>query len=461
MSSANLSFFLKDLKSQFSPEKILTDPEKCFAYNNDNGRQQGKADVVVFVDSVEEIRSLVLLCNQHQVPLTPRGGGTGTPGGAVPFSGGVVLSVERMNKILRVDPINRVMVVEPGVTDQAVQDAAAELGFFWAPDPGSAENCTVAGNLAYNAGGPRTVKYGATRENTLGLRAVTGMGDLITTGVATTKSAVAYDLTRLLIGSEGTLAIITEATLKLLPLPEAKHVLQVIYTDVYSAAQAIVRVMSQSVTPSALEFIDSKSVELLRKKGVTISEKAGALLIIEVDGPENTIANLAERVIHAVKGEGFIDIAHAKTQQEITQLWKARKTLSPALRDLAPNKINEDVVVPIGQLANFLDFLQQLSKRYQIMIVNFGHGGNGNIHVNFLIDAENKKEHQHAEQALIEMFDEVIRLGGTLSGEHGIGIEKKKFLSKAVDSNTMDLMLQIKKVFDPNGILNPGKIFPM
>ncbi|MCP4044140.1 MAG: FAD-binding protein, partial [Gammaproteobacteria bacterium] len=287
-----------------------------------------------------QILEIVRLCNQHRVPLVPRGRGTGTTGATVPLRGGLVLSLERMTRIIKADPDNRVMVVEPGVTNQAIQDSAAELGFFWPPDPSSSPFCTVGGNLAYNSAGPRAVKYGTPRENTLALRAVTGYGDEFRTGVYTSKGVVGYDLTRLLIGSEGTLAVITEATLKLTPQPETRRALRAVYSDIDSAARAIARIMAQPVTPAALEFIDGKGLELVRDStDIQLPDQAGSLLLIAVDGPSACIDGAIAAVRSAASGDGLMEFQAATRPEDTANLWAARQALSPALRSLAPKKI--------------------------------------------------------------------------------------------------------------------------
>lgn len=458
MSATNT--FLAALRTTLGSEQVLTNPSECAAYSHDDGRIKGQADVVVFANTTEQVQSVVRLCNQYQVPLTVRGGGTGTPGGAVPITGGLVLSIERLNKIIKLDSENRAMVVEPGVTNQQVQTAAAQIGMFWAPDPGSANNCMIGGNLGYNAAGPRALKYGSTRENTLALQAVTGTGEIINTGSYTTKSAIGYDLTRLLIGSEGTLAIITAATLKLLPLPETKQTIRAIYKDIQSAAQAILTLMSHPIQLCALEFVDDHATQLLCQHGVDLPEAAGALLMIELDGFAIAVQSEVQKVIQLASNPGLVEIKVASDAQESQQLWAARKALSPALRTLGLQKINEDIVIPVSQIANLLARLTTLAQQSDLKIVNFGHAGNGNIHVNILFDPQDPKASQRAIQCLSAMFDCVIELGGTLSGEHGIGAEKRDFMPRAIDTVSLGLMRQIKKIFDPNGILNPGKILP-
>jgi D-lactate dehydrogenase len=442
-------------------ENLLTDPSDCWPYGYDNSRRQALPDAVVMATDHDQVRRLVEFCHEQHIPLIARGRGTGTTGATVPDHGGIVLSMERMTRIIKMDPANRVMVVEPGITNQQVQDAAKEHGFFWSPDPTSAAFCTVGGNLAYNSAGPRTVKYGSTRDNVLGLRAITGDAREIRTGVYTTKGVVGYDLTRLLIGSEGTLAVITEATLKLTPLPEAKLTLQAVYRDMTSAAAAVSAIMAQPVIPCALEFIDGRAIEMIRSYSqATLPEGAGAMLMIEVDGPQAGLEQAAERVAEAARNDGAIDVTLAKTEEEVQRLWQTRKALSPALRKIAPKKINEDVVVPVSEIPALIDGLQALSQQYGITIVNFGHAGNGNIHVNLLVDPDDPEQMKNAEHCLDEVFTLVLKLNGTLSGEHGVGLEKRDFVAREIDATTLDLMRRIKAQFDPHNILNPDKKLP-
>lgn len=442
-------------------EALLTDPADCWPYGYDNSRRQCLPMAVAFVTSAEQVAAVVRICNEHRLPLTARGLGTGTTGATVPEPGGMVLSFERMNRILAIDPANRLAVVEPGVVNDDLQRAAAEHGFFWPPDPTSAAVCTIGGNLAYNAAGPKAVKYGTPRENTLGLSAVTGAGERLRTGVMTTKGVVGYDLTRLIIGSEGTLALVTEATLKLTPLPEAKRTLRATYRDIHSAAAAVAAIMAQPITPCALEFMDAAAIDMVRRfSDLGVPDGTGALLMIEVDGPADCVDAAAGDVGAAARNDGLIELAVAADKDEIAALWRTRKALSPALRHVAPKKINEDVVVPVGRIATFIDGLEHLSREHAITIVNFGHAGNGNIHVNLLVNPDDPDEMARAGMCLSAVFDLVVALGGTLSGEHGVGLEKRDFVDRELDPVAMDLMRAIKRQFDPNGILNPGKGLP-
>lgn len=432
-----------------------------WAYGGDNSRRHALPGAVAFATHHDQVVALVEVCNRFHLPLTCRGRGTGTTGATVPSPGGVVLSLERMADIIQMDAANRVMRVQPGATNQQVQQAAAAHGFFWPPDPTSAAYCTVGGNLAYNSAGPRAVKYGTPRENTLGLRAVAGDGRSLTTGVYTTKGVVGYDLTRLLIGSEGTLAVITEATLKLLPLAETRATLRAVYADMRAAAEAVARIMAQPAVPCALEFMDAAAIHLVRNHAsLELAEEAGALLLIEVDGQRACIEAAADAVAAAARGRGLLSLDHADDTDTTARLWAIRKALSPALRNAAPKKINEDIVVPVSRMPDLIDGLQALSRRFEIQIVNFGHAGNGNIHVNLLVDPAQPAQLERAGQCLEEVFDLVLKLQGTLSGEHGVGLEKKAFIDREIEPQTLALMRSIQRQFDPNGILNPGKMLP-
>jgi D-lactate dehydrogenase len=453
--------FLSTLKQQFKADELLHEEADRFAYGYDNSRRQATPSLVVLPSTQAQIQHLLALCHQHRIPVVARGSGTGTAGAAVPLNGAVALSTERLNRILRIDPDNRAMVVQPGVTNQQVQQAAAAHGFFWPPDPTSAAVCTIGGNLACNAAGPHAVKYGTPRDNVLGLRAVTADGRLLKTGSYTTKGVVGYDLTRLLIGSEGTLAVITEATLKLTPLPEKRITLRALYTDMTSAARAVSAIMAQPVTPATLEFMDGKALTMIRKAQQTdLPEQAGAMLMIEVDGSAASIEQDAQKVAATAKLEGCLEVMVADTEEKVAALWALRKALSPTLRTIAPKKINEDVVVPVSHIPDLISGLQLLGEKHAITIVNFGHAGNGNIHVNLLVNPDDAEEMTRADACLTEVFALVLKLEGTLSGEHGIGMVKRDFVTLEIDPVTLELMQKIKQQFDPHGILNPGKKLP-
>ena len=443
-----------------------TDASERLAYAYDNSRRLVVPDAVALPTTRGQVVALVRACRTHRVPVVARGRGTNTTGATVPVAGGVVVSFERMDAILAIRPDDRCAVVEPGVLNGELQRALQAHGLFWPPDPTSADFSTIGGNLACNAGGPRAVKYGASRDNVLALTAVTGAGELIHCGSATTKGATGYDLQRLLVGSEGTLALIVEATLKLAPLPPARRVLRALYRDVASAADAVARLMAQVVTPSMLEFMDGDCVRLAREHmlasggGGELPAGAGALLLVEADGDPDTLPHAIRALAQAAAGDGLVALDEAADEAARATLWSARKALSPALRTLAPGKINEDVVVPVSRIPELVAGVQALAREFKLPIVTFGHAGNGNLHVNLLFDPADAMQSQRAHDAVARVFALALSLGGTLSGEHGIGLAKRDFMPQAVDAPTLALMRQLKTVFDPDGILNPGKLLP-
>jgi len=438
-----------------------TDPGERLTYGYDNSRRQALPDAVALPTTREQVVALVRACRAHRVPVVARGRGTNTTAAAVPIEGGVVVSFERMQRILAIRPGDRCAVVEPGVLNGDLQRALAPHGLFWPPDPTSADYSTIGGNLACNAGGPRAVKYGASRDNVLALTAVTGTGELITCGSATTKGSTGYDLQRLLVGSEGTLALIVEATLKLAPRAPQRRAVRALYRDVASAAAAVARLMAQPATPSMLEFMDGDCVRLAREVGgADIPADAGALLMLEADGDAQTLPHAVEALLRAAEGDGLVSLDDAADANAAARLWAARKALSPALRTLAPGKLNEDVVVPVSRIPELVAGVQALAREFALPIVSFGHAGNGNLHVNVLFDPADAAQNARAHAAMARVFALALSLGGTLSGEHGIGLAKRDFMPQALDAPTLDLMRAVKRVFDPDGILNPGKLLP-
>ncbi len=452
------SRLISALQSLLGEEQVHTATADRISYSYDNSRISVLPQAVLFPTSGEQVAEIVQLCRQYHTPITARGRGTATTGAAVPVENGIILSTEQMRTILRVDPDNRLMVVEPGVTNLEVQQAAAEFKFFWAPDPGSSSFCTVGGNIACGSAGPHAVKYGTVRENILGLKAIIGTGRAIRTGTETTKWAAGYDLTQLLTGSEGTLAIITEATLKLLPKQPQKRMMRALYLDMQHAADAVATVMAQPTTPCALEFMDQNSLELIRSRlGDDFPDTAGAMLMIELDGSEHTINEALPIIEQAATNNGLVDFRIATDRQETKRLWYARKILSPRLREIAPKKINEDIVVPVSSIPEVISFIQHLAERFQLKIANFGHAGNGNLHTNLLVNPDDAAEMERAEACLEELFTKVIALKGAISGEHGVGLVKLPFVEKQFNETERQLMAGIKQLFDPDGILNPGK----
>ncbi|MBD7922640.1 FAD-binding oxidoreductase [Xanthomonas bonasiae] len=436
-----------------------TDDASRRSYGEDDSRRWALADAVALPQTRDQVQAIVRACREHRVPIVARGAGTGTAGAAVPFDGGVVLSFARMNRIVQLRPQDRCAVVEPGVLNGDLQQALAPHGLFWPPDPSSAEICSIGGNLSTNAGGPRAVKYGATRDNVLGVVAVTGAGELIRCGGAYTKDATGYDLSHLLVGSEGTLALIVEATLKLSPRPLAQAGLRAFYRDAGSAAAAVSRLMAQPTTPAMLEFMDRSAIALLRRNGSDVPE-AGAMLLIEADGDHDTLPYALQALGAAAEGDGLLSLDVATDGAARDRLWAARRALSPALRTIKPGKINEDVVVPVSRIPELVAGVEALAAEFELPIVAFGHAGNGNLHVNIMYAPDDAAETARAHAALPRLFALVLALEGTLSGEHGIGVAKRDYMAQAFDAATLDAMRAVKRALDPDGILNPGKVLP-
>ena len=441
-------------------DALLRGAAERLAYATDNSKREGLPDLVALPETHEQVVAAVQACAELGVPLIARGRGSNTTGASIAPDGGLVLSLERMQRILAIRPGDRAAVVEPGVVNGELQHALAAQGMFWAADPTSAPYASIGGNIACNAGGPRTLKYGSARDNLLALRAVDGRGRAFRCGAAVTKNSTGFDLVRLLAGSEGTLAIITEATLKLTPLAEARRGLRALFHSVDAAAAAVARLMAQPVLPTTLEFMDDAAVRLVRERGLTLPAQAQALLLLDVDGRAATLDDAVAALRAAAAGEGLLAFEAAGSEAELESLWAARRALSPALRSVAPDKINEDVVVPVSRIPDLLARVRALSAEHAIPIVCFGHAGNGNLHVNLLFDGAAPGVRLRAEACLNAVFGAVLDLGGTLSGEHGIGLAKRDFMARALDPTTLELMRAIKAQFDPGGILNPGKLLP-
>lgn len=453
---------LTAFRSALGTDRVFTDAATCTLYAHDETPRHVEPDAVLFPSSHDDVAALARIAFEHRIALTPRGAGSGNVGGALPAPGSVVVSFECMKRVLEFDPDNRLIVVESGVVTEEIDRIARSAGLFYPPDPGSSAYCRIGGNLAMNAAGPRAVKYGVTRDFVLGLRAVTGSGQEIRTGCRTTKGVTGYDLSRLLVGSEGTLALITEATLKLLPAPETVATLRVCYASNRDALDAVSRIMRQSVIPCALEFMDHRAIDAIRPTGAADDLPSGtrALLMVEADGAKEEVPRQIAILEKVLAGQGLLEIKSGFNHDDIKLLWTARKSLSQAVKRIAPLKLNEDVVVPISQLADFVDFIDEIAHEHQLAVVSFGHAGNGNLHVNLMVHPDDRDEMARAHAALDAIMQRVLELGGTLSGEHGIGTEKRRFVALEIDSATMAVMRNIKQQFDPHQLLNPGKLFP-
>lgn len=453
---------LDECRAALGKARVFDDAATLALYSSDETPKRVTPAAVVFPQHHDHVEALVQIALAHRVPLVARGAGSGNVGGALPVTGGIVVSFECMQRVLEFDPDNRLIVVEAGVTAETIDTLARTAGLFYPPDPGSGAYAHIGGNLAMNAAGPRAVKYGVTRDYVLGLRAVTGAGESIRTGCRTSKGVTGYDLTRLLVGSEGTLALITEATLRLLPAPEAISTLRVCFDSSRHAIDAVRRVMQQAVIPCALEFMDRHALAAIHATGTTADLPAGtqALLMVEADGAQADLPRQVAALKVALTGAGLLELRESLDRDDAARLWAARKSLSHAIKQIAPLKINEDVVVPISALPDFVDFLDGLGARHQLPIVSFGHAGNGNLHVNLMVHPDDADEMARTEQCLNQLMAKVLALGGTLSGEHGIGTEKRRFVPQEIDPATLALMRRIKQQFDPHALLNPGKLLP-
>jgi len=453
---------LAAFRSALGADRVFDDASTRALYAHDETPRHVEPEAVLFPASHADVAALVRIAFEHGVALTLRGAGSGNVGGALPAPGSVVVSFECMRRVLEFDPDNRLIVVEPGVVTDDIDRIARSAGLFYPPDPGSSAYCRIGGNLAMNAAGPRAVKYGVPRDYVLGLRAVTGDGREIRTGCRTTKGVTGYDLSRLLVGSGGTLALITEATLKLLPAPEAVATLRACFASNRAALDAVSRVMHQAVIPCALEFMDRHAIDAIRPTGAADDLPPGtrALLMVEADGAAQDLPRQIAVLEKTLAGEGLLDMRSGFTRDDIARLWAARKSLSHAVKRIAPLKINEDVVVPVSQLADFVDFIDHTAQAQRLPIVSFGHAGNGNLHVNLMVHPDDADEMRRARLAHEAIMLRALALGGTLSGEHGIGTEKRRLVAQEIDPATLGLMRAIKQQFDPHGLLNPGKLFP-
>jgi glycolate oxidase len=440
---------------------VHTDAESRQRYGVDALQIGHPADVVLLPGNTQDVAAIARLCNERRMPLVVRGAGTGYSGGAVPVRGGVVLSMERFDKILQIDVENLLAVVQPNVVTRALQDAVEARGLFYPPDPASLDKSSLGGNVAQCAGGPRTVKYGTTRRYVLALEAVLPTGEVIRTGGKTVKRVVGYDVTQLLVGSEGTLAILTEITLRLVPKPAVQATMQATFADMDDAVRAVSGLLAARVVPATVEIVDQQSIAAVERRLGRVVAPAGtaAMLIIEVDGVPGGVEEEAERVVRACHEARALSVTRAASEEDRARIWEARRELSFALRALAPRKINHDLVVPRGRVPELFSLVARVREKYRLQIPCFGHAGDGNIHVNLMVNPADSDEMARAGAAERELFEGVVALEGSISGEHGIGFSKAPFLDLELSSDAVALMRRIKHAFDPNGILNPGKLW--
>jgi glycolate oxidase len=454
--------FVARLREAVGNEHIRSDQDSLNAYGADALGIGHAPDLVVVPADTTEIASVARLCNEHRVPLVVRGAGTGYTGGAVPTRGGLVLSMERLNRILEIDEVNLLAVVEPNVITADLQRAVEARGLFYPPDPASLEKSSIGGNVAECAGGPRAFKYGTTKRYVLALEAVLPTGEIIETGSKAVKNVVGYDLTQLLVGSEGTLAIVTKITLRLIPKPPAAATLLAVFADIPAAVDAVTALIQRRVVPAAIELIDAASLDAVQEHtGQAIAPSGtGAALIVEVDGTRSAVDEEIDGVAEACREMGARRVTLAADDEERARVWDVRRQISLALRATGLLKINHDVVVPRGRVPELFTLVQDLREEYRLRIAAFGHAGDGNIHVNLMVDRANDDERARAQRAERVLFERVVALEGSISGEHGIGFAKAPYIGIELTSDEIALMKRLKAAFDPNDILNPGKIFP-
>jgi glycolate oxidase len=449
------------LRSIVGAENVLVDEERVEPYAGDALKEKFPPEAVVLPRSAPEVAAVMRLANELRFPITARGGGVGYTGGAVPVEGGIVIGTDRMNRIRQVSAEDLYVVTEPGVTTYALQQAVESVGLFYPPDPASYKNSYIGGNIAENAGGIRSAKYGVTKHYVLGLEVVLPTGEIVRTGGRTSKNVVGFDLTGLMCGSEGMLGIITEATLRLLPLPEATRTVRATFRTMTEACACPPAFTAARITPVAIEVLDRNAIRAVESEfAFGIDPEAGALLLVSVDGPAEQIEREARVVESVVKELGGYDVLRSESREEEDRLWDVRRALSPAIKKFGTLKFNEDVVVPRSRVPELIERVEEAGRRHQTFVVNFGHLGDGNIHVNFMCDRADPAAVARARAAVAETFAAAVELGGTISGEHGIGYVKAPYLGLALDPETVTAMRRIKQALDPLGILNPGKMFP-
>jgi glycolate oxidase len=455
---------VEELRALIGPESVTTEGEALKLYGQDETEDLVfEPEVVVKPANTQEVSAVLAFANRHRIPVTPRAGGTGLSGGALPIRGGILLSMERFNRILEIDQKNLQAVVEPGVITQKLQEAVEELGLYYPPDPASRGSCHIGGNLAECAGGPHAVKYGVTRDYVLGIEAVLPNGEIFTTGARVLKNVTGYNLTQLIIGSEGTLAIITKVMVRLIPLPKHRKVVLVAFGTLEDAAAAVATIFQRGITPSAVEFLERAAVKAAEERqGKRFPNgEAAAQLLIEVDGyHEEPLGEEIQVIAEAVEAHNAVDVLLAEDRAKVEEVWALRRGIGEAVKSISAYR-EEDTVVPRAKLPELVAGAKRICGGYGLTTICYGHAGDGNVHVNILKDALDQETWDRViDPAIRELFAFVVSLGGTLSAEHGIGFAQRSYMPIALSPVELRLMREIKKVFDPEGILNPGKVFP-
>ena len=454
---------IESLRNVCGKGNVLTGKVDLLAYSYDATADVPRAwpEVVALPQTAEQVQAIVNLARAHNAPIYPRGAGTNLSGGAIPLRQGIVLSMQRMNRIVEIDPANLTATVEPGVVIQALNDAVAPHGLIYPPDPGTVATATMGGSVAENSGGLRGLKYGVTKHYVMGMEVVLASGERVHFGGKTVKNVTAYDFANLFVGSEGTLGIITSITVKLIPAPKFRRTMLAWFSSIEAAGNTVAGIIGLQVIPATLEIMDQMTIRTVEEYShIGLPTDAEALLLIEVDGMADPVVEQeAEAVIHAVTANGG-KLRQAASAAERDQLWAARRAALPALASLNNTVVLEDATVPRSRITEMLVALAGIGKRYQLVMGTFGHAGDGNLHPTILADKNNEDEIARVHKAVAEIFDTALGLGGTLTGEHGIGIAKMRFLRKEIGENGVDLMRTIKNALDPTHLLNPGKLVP-
>jgi glycolate oxidase len=440
---------------------LADSPEALTLHGYDAANVLVRPDMVAYPRDAAQIAAVMRLANAERFPVVPRGAGAGFSGGALAVRGGLILNLGRLNRILAIDEENLTADVEPGVITGVVHAAVEERGLFYPPDPASSDYCSIGGNIAENAGGPRAFKYGVTEHYVLGLEVITPTGALINAGGRTIKNVAGYNLLKLFIGSEGTLGIVTRAVLRLIPKPKMERTARLFFADVEAAARTVSAIIAAKVVPATIELMDGGSLRAVRDfLGADIDPACGAMLLVRVDGHPAACEDEAREVAAIARAHGCIGVAVAGDETQEREIWRIRKSLSPAVGKMANTKLNEDVVVPRSRIPDLVAAASRIGAERGILIVNFGHAGDGNIHVNFMYDRFDPRQRDEVVAGVAELMRIVVDMGGAITGEHGVGIMKSDFLGLQYDRPTLDVMRALKRTLDPNNILNPGKIFP-
>ncbi len=452
---------IDELKKIITPEKVLTSREDMLSYAYDGTPLlQQLPEAVVIPETAEQISAILRLANREGFPVVPRGSGTGLSGGAIPVRGSVVILMSDWNRILEIDKANLTAWVQPGVRTQDFQRAVQEQGLFYPPDPGSQAICTIGGNVAENAGGLRGLKYGVTRDYVMGVEMVLPDGTVMMNGGKNVKNVAGYNLRDLIVGSEGTLGIFTRVLLKLIPKPAASKTMLALFDSLEQAAQSVSDIIAAHIIPCTMEFLDATTIRCVEDFAhIGLPTDAGALLLLESDGHPGQVADESAKMEEILKRNKATEIKVARNDAEADRLKTARRAAFSALARIRPTTILEDATVPRSELARLVNTVTGLAAKYNLMVGNFGHAGDGNMHPTVLTDERDKDEMERVELFFDELYEETLRLGGTITGEHGVGLAKKKYLEKMMSRPEMQVMRSIKKALDPNNILNPGKIF--